>query len=363
MDMKRIVVFALALNTALLGVIAHQLVAIAGGGPVATENGDTNGDGGRDIGDAIYLLQWLFVGGEEPVEIACPADQGDRVAELEAQLAAANTVIENLQGKVGDPGGCDLSGMGLEGARLAGVNLAGANLRGTELGGADLLHANLAGAVLVNASLGGADLWRANLTGTDLAEALLAGANLEMARMPGANLGRAGLAEADLGRADLRLANLIGADLAGANLNETDLRGSLVDSNGDGRPDLVLGGTEAEGIEVDIRFGEDDCTGIVVLDGGGSGCLQGVGVDINGDGTVDVYTVDVAEAREAIAAAQAEPVEAGGAGAGRVEGPGEKLAEECLDGTVDLLDVLRVLVGESAEPSGWNIPRWHIENL
>ncbi len=361
--MKRIVVFALVLNAALLGVLAHQLVAIAGDGPVVTENGDTNGDGGRDIGDAIYLLQWLFVGGEEPVEIVCPADQGDRVAELEARLAAANTVIENLQGEVGASGGCDLSGMGLEGARLAGVDLARANLRGTDLGGADLLHANLAGADLANANLGGANLWRANLTEADLAEADLAGADLEMARMPGANLAGAGLAEADLERADLRLANLMGANLNMSNLNETDLRGSLVDSNGDGRPDLVLGGPEAEGIGVDIRVGEGKCTGIVFLGGGGSNCLQGQGLDINGDGTVDVYTVDVAEAREAIAAAQAEPAEAGGEGAGRVEGPGEKLAEECLDGTVDLLDVLRVLVGESAEPAGWNIPRWHIENL
>ena len=170
--MKRIVVFALVLNAALLGVVAHQLVAIAGGGAGATRNGDTNGDGARDIGDAIYLLQWLFVGGEEPAEIVCPVDQGDRVAELEARLAAANTVIENLQREAGDPGGCDLSGMGLEGARLAGVNLADANLRGTDLGGADLLHANLAGAVLANASLGGANLWRANLTGADLAEAV-----------------------------------------------------------------------------------------------------------------------------------------------------------------------------------------------
>ncbi len=361
--MKRIVVFALVLNAALLGVVARQLVAIAGAGPVVTENGDTNGDGGRDIGDAIYLLQWLFVGGEEPVEIVCPADQGDRVAELEAQLAAANTVIENLQGKVGDSGGCDLSGMGLEGARLAGVNLADANLRAADLRAADLEHANLTGANLTNANLGSADLWRANLTDADLTEALLAGADLTMARMPGALLAGADLTETNLGRADLRLANLMGAGLTGANLNEADLRGSLIDSNGDGRPDLVLGGTEAEGIEVDIRFGEDDCTGIVILTGGGSGCLQGIGVDLNGDGTVDVYTVDVAEAREAIAAAQAEPAEAGGEGAGRVEGPGERLAEECVDGTVDLLDVLRVLVGESSEPSGWNIPRWHIENL
>ena len=63
--MKRIVVFALVLNAALLGVIAHQLVAIAGGGAVATQNGDTNGDGSRDITDAIYYLSWLCQGGQE----------------------------------------------------------------------------------------------------------------------------------------------------------------------------------------------------------------------------------------------------------------------------------------------------------
>ena len=67
--MKRIVVFALVLNAALLGVIAHQLVAIAGGGAVATQNGDTNGDGARDITDAIYYLSWLFQGGDEPLPV------------------------------------------------------------------------------------------------------------------------------------------------------------------------------------------------------------------------------------------------------------------------------------------------------
>ena len=61
--MKRVTVFALVLNVALLGVLAHQLVAVAGGNPAAVQNGDTNGDGSRDIGDAIYLLQWLFSGG------------------------------------------------------------------------------------------------------------------------------------------------------------------------------------------------------------------------------------------------------------------------------------------------------------
>ena len=55
--MKRIVVLALVLNAALLGVIAHQLVAIAGGGavPTADQNGDVNGDARLDISDAIYV--------------------------------------------------------------------------------------------------------------------------------------------------------------------------------------------------------------------------------------------------------------------------------------------------------------------
>src|SRR5512139_2584341 len=49
---------------------------------VATENGDTNGDGDRDVSDAVYFLQWLFMGGDEPAAIPgeCPprfADNGD----------------------------------------------------------------------------------------------------------------------------------------------------------------------------------------------------------------------------------------------------------------------------------------------
>jgi len=64
--MKRIVVFALVLNAALLGVIAHQLVAIAGGGGVEFIRGDTDSSGTVEISDAIFTLQWLFTGGEEP---------------------------------------------------------------------------------------------------------------------------------------------------------------------------------------------------------------------------------------------------------------------------------------------------------
>jgi len=50
--------------------------------PLATENGDTNGDGDRDISDAVYLLLWLFTGGTEPAALSrdCPprfVDNGD----------------------------------------------------------------------------------------------------------------------------------------------------------------------------------------------------------------------------------------------------------------------------------------------
>ena len=41
-----------------------------GSGPEVLVNGDTNGDGVRDLSDAVWLLDWLFLGGEEPVPFA-----------------------------------------------------------------------------------------------------------------------------------------------------------------------------------------------------------------------------------------------------------------------------------------------------
>jgi hypothetical protein len=63
------------------------------GGNQTVQNGDTNGDGSRDIGDAIYLLQWLFSGGAEPVTATCGQDLEQRVAQLEGQLAAAQAAL------------------------------------------------------------------------------------------------------------------------------------------------------------------------------------------------------------------------------------------------------------------------------
>lgn len=75
--MKRMILFALILNAALLGVIAHQFTALAGGGGAeAEDNGDVNGDGSRDLTDAIYMLTWLFRGGPGPVPLACAQDGG-----------------------------------------------------------------------------------------------------------------------------------------------------------------------------------------------------------------------------------------------------------------------------------------------
>ena len=75
--MKRMILFALILNAALLGVIAHQFTALAGGGGAeADDNGDVNGDGSRDLTDAIYMLTWLFRGGPGPVPLACAQDGG-----------------------------------------------------------------------------------------------------------------------------------------------------------------------------------------------------------------------------------------------------------------------------------------------
>lgn len=47
---------------------------LAGGGSPQLLNCDTNGDGVRDIGDPIYQLTWLFLGGPEPVPFDCPGD-------------------------------------------------------------------------------------------------------------------------------------------------------------------------------------------------------------------------------------------------------------------------------------------------
>jgi len=49
--------------------------------------GDANGDSVVDMSDAVYLLTYLFQGGEPPVACAEDAELVDRVAELSVQVA------------------------------------------------------------------------------------------------------------------------------------------------------------------------------------------------------------------------------------------------------------------------------------
>jgi hypothetical protein len=86
--------------------------AAAGGGAVGSEehegqgagpdcagtNGDTNGDGGTDLSDAVYLLAWLFQGGSVPLQFCIPAgpkeadcavDNGDTNADGSSDLSDA----------------------------------------------------------------------------------------------------------------------------------------------------------------------------------------------------------------------------------------------------------------------------------
>ena len=102
--MVRLFAAVLGLSVCLVAVLGTSPVAFGGvGGQIV--NGDTNGDGDRDISDATYYLRWLFQGGPEPVEIVCPVDQSDRVAELEAQLAAAQVQILNRDVELARHGG------------------------------------------------------------------------------------------------------------------------------------------------------------------------------------------------------------------------------------------------------------------
>lgn len=73
--MRRTLLFVVALFAIVtlngLGLVwFSSLMRRATAGPVATENGDCNGDSVRDISDIVYLAQWLFDGGPEPVAIA-----------------------------------------------------------------------------------------------------------------------------------------------------------------------------------------------------------------------------------------------------------------------------------------------------
>ncbi len=78
------VLFALALTLGRLFTGPSMNASGEGAGGAASENGDCNGDGTRDITDAVHLLSWLFTGGPPPVAVAGGSDLESRVAALEA---------------------------------------------------------------------------------------------------------------------------------------------------------------------------------------------------------------------------------------------------------------------------------------
>ena len=74
--MRRTLAVVLSTGVLLTWWFCQDLSVKAQGGPAkATENGDVNGDGKRDIADAVSLLTWMFDGGPEPVAFACPPEE------------------------------------------------------------------------------------------------------------------------------------------------------------------------------------------------------------------------------------------------------------------------------------------------
>ncbi|MFN0059277.1 MAG: hypothetical protein ACKVX7_12555 [Planctomycetota bacterium] len=79
------------LNLAGLVVIAGMMRFSAGAGPVATMNGDVNGDGSINLGDAVYLLHYIFESGAPPVAIAGPSQPAKMLFPHPADLVNVST--------------------------------------------------------------------------------------------------------------------------------------------------------------------------------------------------------------------------------------------------------------------------------
>ena len=55
---------------------------MSGQSSLAVQNGDVNGDGTLDLSDTIYLLNWQFHGGPQPVELFCSAETTSTTADV-----------------------------------------------------------------------------------------------------------------------------------------------------------------------------------------------------------------------------------------------------------------------------------------
>ena len=92
--MKRLIIIGLFLNAFL---IAGRLIQEADAGaaePTPSRNGDVNCDGNLDLSDAVGILQFLFLGGEEEVDelVAAFAKVQAAAAALRDRLPAERSV-------------------------------------------------------------------------------------------------------------------------------------------------------------------------------------------------------------------------------------------------------------------------------
>jgi hypothetical protein len=102
--MKKLLIFVLFLNALLLSVRAWQenrVHSVLGQEPagVPVANGDTNGDGGRDVSDAIYFLSWLFLGG--PAPIACAVGEGGGLTPEQEEILSHLSIVNLPDGQGG----------------------------------------------------------------------------------------------------------------------------------------------------------------------------------------------------------------------------------------------------------------------
>ena len=79
-----VIVTVVNLVTILAVIGPRTSTALPPGG--ASENGDTNGDGGRNIADVVYMLEWLFNDGPPPVAIALDPTLDDFLNHLSVEF-------------------------------------------------------------------------------------------------------------------------------------------------------------------------------------------------------------------------------------------------------------------------------------
>ncbi len=92
--MRKILLPALLLGCFILaGRFLFEMAGDAQAGLEATKNGDVNASGDIDLSDAVYLINWLFLGGPAPAAIA-------GAPELEERLAAVEKRLEELAGGI-----------------------------------------------------------------------------------------------------------------------------------------------------------------------------------------------------------------------------------------------------------------------